>query len=96
MLLMGATLGAGGKAVVEGLVSTASADPLTPFVHAVDLRRSFNADEPLKVTAYGDAIKTDGGHRDIGPGACHPSATTLTAAQALMGVMSKECSWEEP
>lgn len=63
-LLLGATLGAGGKALVENTVSTAIAAPAAPFAHAVDLRRDFSGSN-FTFTAYANRA-LDAGYTDLG------------------------------
>lgn len=93
-MLLGATLGVGGKQAVDAALGRAEAAGKVPVAHAVDLRRDFGTSAPLRVLAYGNVALPDGGVRDIGRAVkCEPSPAAQTQLAACMNVVAKECVW---
>lgn len=94
VFLAGTTAGIGGKAVVESVLSPATAEPIAPFVHAVDLRRSL-ASPAVRVNVYGTQPQADGGVTDLGQAKkCKADEKTKKLLDETMTALGHACAWE--
>jgi len=96
LLLAGATVGVGGKQLVESAISPAEAATILPFTHAVDLRRDYSTRDAgtVRISAYATRPSVDGGTRDVGLAqSCAPSAVTAKRLIEDMNTLARECNW---